>query len=559
MNFGLTQEQIDLRNEIRTFAENEIAPIAFQLDERSMFPTDIVKEMGKRGWMGLPYSKEYGGSDMGSKAYAIAVEEFSRVDAGVGVILSAHTSLGTWPIATYGTEEQKQKYLVPLCKGEKIGAYGLTEENAGSDASGTETTAVDKGDYYLLNGKKEFITNAPEADIYVVFAVTDLSKGTHGISAFIVERGWEGFRFGTRYNKMGIRSSATAQLVFKDVKVPKENLLGKEGEGFIIAMKTLDGGRIGIAAQALGIAQGAFEAAVDRAKERVQFGKPIGAQQGVSFKIADMATKTRAARLMVYSAADMKDAGVPYGVESAMAKLYASDIAVEVANEALQVHGGSGFIKGLLVERMYRDAKITTIYEGTNEIQRVVIGGALLPRPKKGDKKAAAAPASESVTGERKGDIVKDGTAQEKVDKIVAFLKERGYEKPSTYTVDGAISDAEHIVAFGMGLQHQDDKAMMNELAEAMGATLASSRPIAEEREWMDLSHYVGVSGRKFGGKVYIGFGISGQKQHMLGLKDADTVIFVNWDEKEPGFASADLGVVGDMYEIVPLLTKALQ
>ena len=259
MLFETTAAHEALRKEIRTFAETEVKPIAFSLDQNNEFPDDIVKEMGKRGWMGLPYPKEYGGAGLDVISYAIAVEELSRIDGGVGVILSAHTSLGTYPIAAFGNEAQKKKYLVPLAKGEKLGAFGLTEENAGSDAGGTETTAVDKGDYYLLNGGKIFITNAPKADIYVVFAVTTPDIGTKGISAFIVERGWKGFDFGDHYDKLGIRSSTTAELIFNDVKVPKENLLGKEGQGFKIAMATLDGGRIGIASQALGIAQGAYD------------------------------------------------------------------------------------------------------------------------------------------------------------------------------------------------------------------------------------------------------------------------------------------------------------
>ena len=282
MLFTTTQEHEEFRKKIRKFAEAEIKPQAFLMDKNNEFPAEAVKKMGELGFMGIPYPAEYGGAGMDVMSYAIAVEELSRVDGGAGVILSAHVSLGSWPIFAFGTEEQKQKYLVPLAKGEKIGAFGLTEPNAGSDAGGTETTAVFKGDHYLLNGNKIFITNGGVADTYVVFAVTTPDIGTRGISAFIVEKGWEGFEFGDHYDKMGIRSSATAELIFNDVKVPKENLLGKEGEGFKIAMATLDGGRIGIAAQALGIAQGAYEQALDYSKERVQFGKPICQQQGIS-------------------------------------------------------------------------------------------------------------------------------------------------------------------------------------------------------------------------------------------------------------------------------------
>lgn len=429
MLFQTTKDHETLRSQIRTFVEKEVKPIAFMLDQQNEFPTEAVKHLGEMGMMGIPFPKEYGGAGLDTISYAIAVEELSRVDGGTGVILSAHTSLGTWPIFAFGNEEQKKKYLVPLCKGEKIGAFGLTEPNAGSDAGGTETTAVFKGDHYLLNGGKIFITNAPKADTYVVFAVTTPDIGTRGISAFIVEKGYPGFEFGDHYDKLGIRSSSTAELMFNDVKVPKENLLGKEGEGFKIAMATLDGGRIGIAAQALGIAQGAYELAVEYAKERIQFGKPIGFQQAIGFKLADMATKLRCARLLVYSSADLKEHHEPYGLESAMAKQYASDIALEVTNDALQIFGGTGYLKGMDVERMYRDAKITTIYEGTNEIQRVVIASHILGKPPKSEgSSSSVAKKPAPITGVRKKVILKEGNTAEKVDKLVARLKKDGYD-----------------------------------------------------------------------------------------------------------------------------------
>ena len=343
------------------------------MDQNNEFPEEAVKKLGKLGWMGIPFPKEYGGAGLDALSYAIAVEELARVDGGAGVILSAHVSLGSWPIFAYGTEEQKKKYLVPLTKGEKIGAFGLTEPNAGSDAGGTETTALDKGDYYLLNGGKIFITNAPKADTYVVFAVTTPDIGTRGISAFIVEKGWKGFEFGDHYDKMGIRSSSTAELIFNDVKVPKENLLGKEGEGFKIAMSTLDGGRIGIAAQALGIAQGAIDETVKYVKDRVQFGRPISKFQNTQFMLAEMQTRVDAARMLVYRAAAIKDAGEPYSSEAAMAKLFASETAREVTWRAVQLFGGYGYTRDYPVERMMRDAKITEIYEGTSEVQKMVI------------------------------------------------------------------------------------------------------------------------------------------------------------------------------------------
>ena len=373
MLFQTTPAHEELRAKIRAFAEEEIKPLAFLLDQNNEFPDEPVKKMAQLGWLGLPFPKEYGGAGLDILSYAIAVEELARVDGGAGVILSAHVSLGAWPIFAYGTEEQKQKYLVPLARGEKLGAFGLTEPNAGSDAGGTETTALDKGDHYLLNGGKIFITNAPKADTYVVFAVTTPDIGTRCISAFIVEKGWKGFEFGDHYDKMGIRSSSTAELIFNDVKVPKENLLGKEGAGFKICMQTLDTGRIGIAAQALGIAEGAMEEAIAYTKGRVQFGKPISKFQNTQFTFADMAMRIEAARLLTYQAASIKQSGVRCSKQAAMAKLSASETAMWVTTKALQMFGGYGYTNDYPMERMMRDAKITEIYEGTSEIQRIVI------------------------------------------------------------------------------------------------------------------------------------------------------------------------------------------
>ncbi len=558
MLYQTTQNHEQLRARIRSFAEEEVKPLAFMMDQQNEFPADAVKKLGEMGLMGIPYPVEYGGAGMDIISYAIAVEELSRVDGGTGVILSAHVSLGSWPIFAYGTEEQKQKYLVPLARGEKIGAFGLTEPNAGSDAGGTETTAVDKGDYYLLNGGKIFITNAPKADTYVVFAVTTPDIGTRGISAFIVEKGWEGFDFGDHYDKMGIRSSSTAELIFNDVKVPKENLLGKEGQGFKIAMSTLDGGRIGIAAQALGIAQGAFEAALDYAKERVQFGKPIAAQQAVSFKLADMATKLRCARFLVYSAAELKENHEAYACEAAMAKMYASDIALEVTNDAVQIFGGTGFLKGMDVERMYRDAKITTIYEGTNEIQRVVIASSLIgkmPKDSGGGRSVAKKPAP--ITGVRKKQIYRGG-AQENVDAVVAALKKDGYDFTVGIPADTPIIQAERVVSAGVGIGAKENMVLIEQLAQAAGAAIGSSRPVAETLKYVPLNRYVGMSGQKFTGNLYIACGISGAIQHLKGIKDASTIVAINKNPAAPIFKNCDYGIVGDVNEVLPLLTQAL-
>lgn len=557
MFFKTTEQHENLRTKLRQFAEEEIKPIAFTLDQENQFPSEIVKKLADMGMMGIPYPKKYGGAGLDVISYAIAVEELSRIDGGIGVILSAHTSLGAYPIAAYGTEEQKQKYLVPLAKGEKIGAFGLTEENAGSDAGGTETTAVLEGDYYILNGEKIYITNGGEADTYIVFAVTTPDIGIRGISAFIVEKGWEGFTFGKHYDKMGIRSSATAELIFNNVKVPKENLLGKEGQGFKIAMSTLDGGRIGIASQALGIAQGAYENALEYSKERVQFGKPISQQQAISFKLADMATKLRAARFLVYSAAELKENNEPYGMEAAMAKLYASEIGIEVVNDALQIFGGSGYLKGMDIERAYRDARICTIYEGTSEIQRIVIASNIIGKMAKaehGGKAAKVGPA----TGYRKKIIFNSGTPKERVDELVKALKADGYDFTVGIPLDTPIIKADRVVSAGLGIGARENMKLIEDLAIQAGAAIGSSRPVAENLKYVPLNRYVGLSGQKFNGNLYIACGISGAGQHLKGIKDATTIVAINIDPNAKIFKNADYGIVGDVMEILPLLTEAL-
>lgn len=373
MNFQLTEEHEMIRKMVRDFAKNEVAPTAAERDEEERFDREIFDKMAELGLTGIPWPEEYGGIGSDYLAYCIAVEELSRVCASTGVTLSAHTSLAGWPIYKFGSEEQKQKYLRPMAQGEKIGGYGLTEPGSGSDAGGMKTTARLEGDHYILNGSKIFITNGGIADIYVVFALTDPSSKHKGTTAFIVEAGFEGFSVGKKEKKLGIRSSPTTEIIFDNCKVPVENVLGEVGEGFKIAMMTLDGGRNGIAAQAVGIAQGALDASIEYAKERVQFGKPIAAQQGIGFKLADMATSVEAARLLTYQAAWLESEGLPYGKESAMSKLLAGDTAMKVTTDAVQIFGGYGYTKDYPVERFMRDAKITQIYEGTQEIQRLVI------------------------------------------------------------------------------------------------------------------------------------------------------------------------------------------
>jgi len=373
MNFELSEEHLAVKEAARDFAQNVLKSGVIERDNEQRFPADEIRQLGELGFMGMMVSPEYGGSGMDTLSYVLAMEEISKVDASTSVCMSVNNSLVCWGLEAFGTEEQKQKYLVPLAKGEKIGAFCLSEPEAGSDATSQRTTAIDKGDHYLLNGTKNWITNGSSASTYLVIAQTDVEAGHKGINAFIVEKGMEGFVIGAKEDKMGIRGSDTHTLLFNDVKVPKENRIGEDGFGFKFAMKVLSGGRIGIAAQALGIAAGAFELATAYSKERKAFGKEISKHQAIAFKLADMATDIEAARLLVYRAALDKDNGRNYDQSSAMAKLYASKVAMEHTVEAVQIHGGYGFVKEYHVERLMRDAKITQIYEGTSEVQKIVI------------------------------------------------------------------------------------------------------------------------------------------------------------------------------------------
>ena len=373
--FNLSEEHIQLQQTFREFAENEVKPLAKELDETERFPTETVQKMAEMGMMGLPIPEELGGSGVDQLGYVLAVEELSKVCATTGIILSAHTSLCCWPIMTFGTEEQKEKYLKPLASGQKLGAFALTEPSAGTDASMQKSTAVLDGDHYILNGNKVFITNAGAADVFIVFAMTDKEQGTRGITAFILERDMPGFTMGKPENKMGLRASSTCELVFDNVRVPVENRLGAEGKGFKIAMATLDGGRIGVGAQAVGIAQGAIDEAVKFTKERIQFGRRISQFQNTQFTLADMQTRTDAARMLVWRAAAAEQECQPYTHLAAMAKLFASETASYVTNRAVQLCGGYGYTKDYPVERMMRDAKVTEIYEGTSEVQRMVLSG----------------------------------------------------------------------------------------------------------------------------------------------------------------------------------------
>ena len=378
MDFKLSQEQELIRNTVREFAETEVKPIAAAIDREKRFPTETVKRLKELNLLGIPFPKAYGGAEADALSFAIVVEELSRACAATGVIVSSHMTLGSHPIYQWGTEQQKKKYLTRVASGDALAAFCLTEAGAGTDASAQQTTAELKGDNYILNGNKIFITNGGQADIYIVMAMTDKSQGTKGISAFIVEKSFPGFEVGQLEEKMGIRASETREIIFKACEIPRENLLGEEGDGFKIAMNALDFGRIGIAAQALGIAQASLDESVNFAKERQQFGKPISSFQGLQWMMAEMATRIQAARHLVYHAAWTKDSGARYSMEAAMAKLYASEAAMWASTKAVQIHGGRGYTNRCPVERFMRDAKITEIYEGTNEVQRMVIAGSIL-------------------------------------------------------------------------------------------------------------------------------------------------------------------------------------
>lgn len=380
MELRFTEEQEMMRKMVQDFAKSEIAPLVPIMDEQDVFPREVIQKMAELGLMGIPIPEEWGGAGADFISYILALEEISKVSATVGVILAVHTSVGTMPILKYGTKEQKQKFVTPLARGEYLGAFALTEPGAGSDASSIRTTARKVGDKYILNGTKIFITNAGEADVYVTFAVTDPSKGGKGISAFIVEKDTPGFRVGKKEKKMGLNGSNTCELIFEEAEVPCENLLGREGQGYEVALSNLAGGRIGIGAQALGIATAAFEHSLSYAKERKQFGAPISKLQAIQFKLADMATQIEAARLLVYRAADMRQNGQECKKEASMAKMFATDVAMRVTTEAIQIFGGYGYTREYPVERLFRDAKVTQIYEGTNEIQRLVIARELIQK-----------------------------------------------------------------------------------------------------------------------------------------------------------------------------------
>ncbi len=522
MNFDYTEEQLALKAQIRAFCEKEIKPEMRRLEDAQVYPLRTIKMLGEMGFMGMPFPREYGGMGLDYLTYVMLVEEISKISPSHGVAVQTHHALATWPIFTYGTEEQKRKYVPDLASGRKIGAFGLTEPNAGTDAAMQQTIAEDKGDYWLLNGSKMFISGAGVADVYVVMAMTDKSKGNHGISAFIVEKGMPGFSFGTNEDKLGIRSSTVAELLFNNCRVPKENLLYEEGKGFKVAMTALDVGRLGIAAQALGIAQESFDMTVRYMKHREQFGKPLSSLQALSFTMAELETKIEGARFLLYRAADHLDQGKSdISVTAAKAKLACSTVAMETTLKAVQFHGGYGYIKDLPLERYMRDAKITEIYEGTSEVMKMVISGGIFGRGAKHEEKQVRilkdASELKAVLAEHPGDICWSGGRG---------LTAAGFEK-------------------------------LQQLAEKTGGGFGASRGavragLAKEED------QVGLTGRTVAPAVYVAVGISGMTQHLAGMKGSGLVVAINRNPQAPIFAAADVGLVGDAEEILDELLAIL-
>ena len=524
MEFGYSEEQLKLKETLKAFAEKEIVPIQDKMDRDAEYPLETVKKLGEMGILGMPFPKEYGGAGYDYVTYVMAVEEISKICPSHGVIVQTHNALCCWPIFTYGTEEQKRKYLPALLSGENIGAFGLTEPNAGTDAAMQQTIAEDKGDHYILNGSKMFISGGGIADVYVIMAMTDQSKGTKGISAFIVEKGTPGFYKGKTEDKMGIRGSIASELVFDDCVVPKENLLGELGKGFKVAMTSLDVGRLGIAAQALGIAQGAFDMTVDYMKHREQFGKKLSGFQAMAFEMAELETRIDASRLLLYKAADIRQRGLPdTTVSAAKAKLSCSSTAMDVTIKAVQFHGGYGYIRDLPIERYMRDAKITQIYEVTSEVMKLVISGKLFSdkKPRKQEKQPV---------------VLVDNA-----DELIKALAE--------------VKKDEIICAGGRGFKKTENLELVEELAKAVGGTVGASRG-AVAMGWADEGDQVGLTGRTVAPDLYLACGISGMNQHLAGMKEASVIVAINKNPKAPIFKAADYGIVGDVYEILPQLIE---
>lgn len=559
MDFRYSEEQLNWKQRVREFAEQEIVPNLNKMDETAEYPLETVKALGKMGLLGMPFPKEYGGLGLDYVTYVMIIEELSKICPSHGVIVQTHNALCCWPLFTYGSEAQRRQYLPKLLSGEYIGAFGLTEPNAGTDAALQQTIAEDKGEYWVLNGSKTFISGGGIADVYIVMAMTDQSKGTRGISAFIVEKGMPGFYKGKTENKMGISGSIVSELVFDQCVIPKENLLGQEGKGFKVAMTALDVGRLGVAAQALGIAQGAFDMTLDYMKHREQFGKKLGGFQALAFEMAEMQTRIDASRLLLYQAADIREQGLAdTTVSAAKAKLSCASTAMAVTVKAVQFHGGYGYIRDLPLERYMRDAKITEIYEGTSEVMKLVISGDLFKDSgKKMEEKKEKQPVvlfdnaeqlAEALRNVPHDTVVCSGgrglRGQATLDERIAELKKRenaGKVISSGWMEDGA---------------QEADFHLIEELAEAFGGTVGASRG-AVAMGWIEEEKQIGLTGQTVAPDLYIACGISGMNQHLAGMKSSGTIVAINRNPKAPIFKAADYGIVGDLYEVIPALIQA--
>lgn len=517
MDFGYSEKQLELKAKLKEFCEKEILPENKKMDENAEYPMRTVKLLAKMGMMGMPFPKEYNGMGLDYVTYVMAIEEISKLSPSHGVIVQTHNALSAWPIYTYGTDKQKQKYLPDMLSGKRIGAFGLTEPNAGTDAAMQQTFAEKKDGYYVLNGSKMFISGAGVAEVYVVMAITDKTKGNKGISAFIVEKGTPGFTFGTNENKMGISGSTVAELIFDECKIPEENLLGKEGEGFKVAMSSLDVGRLGVAAQALGIAQGAFDMTVKYMNHREQFGKKLSGFQALAFEMAELSTKIEGARFLLYRAADSREKGLKdVSVTAAKAKLACATVAMETTVKAVQFHGGYGYMRDLPLERYMRDAKITEIYEGTSEVMKLVISGGIFKRSKK----------KEAV----------DTKIFDNVEDLLKALE--------------PMKGTETICAGGRGLLENNGFEKLKDFAKVMEAQVCASRG-AVRAGLADESMQVGLTGKTVAPGVYIAVGISGMTQHLAGMKESNIIVAINKNPAAPIFKEANYGIIGDAIDIM--------
>jgi len=550
-----------LRAQARDFAEQVLAPAAAEIDRTEHFPDEIVRQMADLGYFGLRIPTAYGGKGLDMRSYVCVMEELARKCATATLYVSSANSLSTAPIVLNGTEPQKRAWLPGVVDGTGKITFALTEPGAGSDAASLRTTAVADGDDYILNGTKCFITFAPLAAHHIVYAKTDPSKGAKGITAFLVDQDMPGVIVGDHLDKMGQKGVPVSELIFQNVRVPKQRIIGEVNLGFINAMKTLSVGRIGVASMCLGMMQEAIELTISHLKGREQFGAPLSENQALRFTLAEMETKRNAARELVYRAAWLMDRGLDASAEAAMAKLFASEAGIEVVNKALQMFGGYGYARGSEIERIYRDIRICAIYEGASEVQKIVIAGELFGKSQKAAPKRAGdiAPAPHPITGQRKRVILSQGDTAQKAAQLAEALKTDGYDFSITAPIDTPVAQADRLVSAGRGIGARENMQLIIELAQAAGAAVSSSKPVAESLGYVAPDRFVGMTGQKFSGSLYIACGISGATPHLEGIKTAKTIVAINNDPSAPIFEACDYGVAADVTEFLPLLSAQLK